>query len=87
MLADPSTKHYIANEQERNRTTSSSNIDDRTMREIYAHPFLMAVKADSAAFMCSYNLINGSWGGQSQKMINGILKTDWGYAGYLMSDW
>ncbi|KLT38343.1 putative beta-glucosidase [Cutaneotrichosporon oleaginosum] len=81
------TKHYIANEQERNRTTSSSNIDDRTMREIYAHPFLRAVQAHSAAFMCSYNLVNGSWASQNSKMINGILKTDWGYGGYIMSDW
>ncbi|GMK57421.1 hypothetical protein CspeluHIS016_0402550 [Cutaneotrichosporon spelunceum] len=81
------TKHYIGNEQERNRHTSSSNIDDRTLREIYAHPFLRAVQAESAAFMCSYNLINGSWAGQNSKTLNGILKTDWGYPGYVMSDW
>ncbi|BEI80764.1 hypothetical protein CcaverHIS002_0112930 [Cutaneotrichosporon cavernicola] len=81
------TKHYIGNEQERNRHTSSSNIDDRTMREIYAHPFLRAVQARSAAFMCSYNLLNGSWAGQNSKVMNGILKTDWGYPGYVMSDW
>lgn len=57
------------------------------MREIYAHPFLRAVQADVASFMCSYNLINGSWAGQNSKTVNGILKTDWGYAGYMMSDW
>lgn len=82
-----SVKHYIGNEQERNRTTSSSNIDDRTIREIYVHPFLRAVQADVAAFMCSYNLINGSWAGQNAKTLNGILKTDLGYGGYVMSDW
>lgn len=80
-------KHYIANEQERNRTTSSSNIDDRTMREVYVHPFLRAVQADVASVMCSYNLINGSWAGQNAKTLNGILKTDLGYGGYVMSDW
>ncbi len=80
-------KHYIGNEQERNRTTSSSNIDDRTIREIYSHPFLRAVQADVAAVMCSYNLINGSWACQNSKTQNGILKTDFGFQGYVMSDW
>ena len=80
-------KHYVGNEQERNRTTSSSNIDDRTMREIYSHPFLRAVQADVAAVMCSYNLVNGSWACQNSKTLNGILKTDFGFQGYVMSDW
>jgi beta-glucosidase len=80
-------KHYVGNEQERNRTTSSSNIDDRTMREIYTHPFLKAVQADVASVMCSYNLVNGSWACQNSKTLNGILKTDFGFQGYVMSDW
>jgi beta-glucosidase len=80
-------KHFIANEQERNRTTSSSNIDDRTTREIYGHPFLRAVQADVAAVMCSYNLVNGSWACQNPQMQNGLLKTDFGFGGYIMSDW
>ena len=82
-----SVKHYIANEQERNRTTSSSNIDDRTMREIYTHPFLRAVAADVASVMCSYNLVNNSWACQNEETLNGILKTDFGFQGYVMSDW
>ncbi|EIW72437.1 hypothetical protein TREMEDRAFT_41754 [Tremella mesenterica DSM 1558] len=80
-------KHFVGNEQERNRTTSSSNIDDRTLREIYTHPFLRAVAADVAAVMCSYNLINGSWACQDSKTLNGVLKTDFGFEGYVMSDW
>ncbi|KAK8865976.1 hypothetical protein IAR55_001126 [Kwoniella newhampshirensis] len=80
-------KHYVGNEQERNRTTSSSDIDDRTMREIYTHPFLRAVQADVASVMCSYNLINGSWACQNSETLNGILKTDFGFRGYVMSDW
>lgn len=74
-------KHYIGNEQERNRTTSSSNIDDRTLHEVYLHPFLRAVQADVASFMCSYNLVNGSWACQNAKTQNGILKTELGYGG------
>lgn len=74
-------KHFILNEQERNRTTSSSNVDDRTLHEFYLHPFLRAVQADVASFMCSYNLINGSWACQDSKTQNGILKTELGFGG------
>ncbi|WVQ75624.1 hypothetical protein IAR50_005253 [Cryptococcus sp. DSM 104548] len=80
-------KHYVGNEQERNRTTSSSNIDDRTLREVYTHPFLRAVQADVASVMCSYNLVNGSWACQDSKTLNGVLKTDFGFQGYVQSDW
>ncbi|KIR74944.1 beta-glucosidase [Cryptococcus deuterogattii CA1014] len=80
-------KHYVGNEQERNRTTESSNIDDRTLREIYTHPFLRAVQADVASVMCSYNLINGSWACQNSKTLNSLLKTDFGFQGYVVSDW
>jgi beta-glucosidase-like glycosyl hydrolase len=48
-------KHLIANEEEHNRTRSSSNLDDRTMHEIYLHPFLKAVQAEVATVMCSYS--------------------------------
>lgn len=82
-----SVKHYVGNEQEHSRTTSSSNIDDRTMREIYTHPFLKAVQADVASVMCSYNLVNDSWACQNPEILNGILKTDFGFQGYVMSDW
>ncbi|WVQ97414.1 hypothetical protein IAU59_004527 [Kwoniella sp. CBS 9459] len=80
-------KHFIGNEQERNRTTSTSQIDDRTFREIYSHPFLRAIQADVASVMCSYNLLNGSWACQNSEILNGVLKTDFGFQGYVMSDW
>ncbi|WVF70507.1 hypothetical protein IAT40_005297 [Kwoniella sp. CBS 6097] len=80
-------KHFIANEQERNRTTSTSQLDDRTFREIYSHPFLKAIHADVASVMCSYNLLNGSWACQNSEILNGVLKTDFGFQGYVMSDW
>lgn len=82
-----SVKHFVGNEQEHSRTTSTSNIDDRTMREIYTHPFLRAVAVDVASVMCSYNLINGTWACQNPEALNGILKTDLGFQGYVMSDW
>nr|XP_019000489.1 beta-glucosidase [Kwoniella mangroviensis CBS 8507]OCF63950.1 beta-glucosidase [Kwoniella mangroviensis CBS 8507] len=80
-------KHFIGNEQERNRTTSISQLTDRTMREIYSHPFLKAVQADVSSVMCSYNLLNGTWACENSELLNGILKEDFGFQGYVMSDW
>lgn len=95
-------KHWIGNEQETarnpvytvNGTTTdtdvaavSSNIDDRTIHELYMWPFANAVKANAAAFMCSYQRINGSYGCQNSKSQNGLLKTELGFQGYIMSDW
>ncbi|KAK0473186.1 beta-glucosidase [Armillaria novae-zelandiae] len=80
-------KHYINNEQEHFRDTSSSDVDDRTQHEIYAHPFLRSVQANVASVMCSYNQINGSFACENDKTLNGILKTEFGFPGYVMSDW
>ncbi|KAK0465357.1 glycoside hydrolase family 3 protein [Desarmillaria tabescens] len=68
-------KHYINNEQEHFRETSSSD-----QHEIYAHPFLRAIQANVAAVMCSY--INGSFACENDKTLNGILKTEFGFPGY-----
>ncbi|KAF8649775.1 hypothetical protein AX16_005541 [Volvariella volvacea WC 439] len=80
-------KHYINNEQEHFRETSSSVVDDRTQHELYAAPFLRSVQANVAAVMCSYNQINGSYACENDKMLNGILKGEFGFPGYVMSDW
>ncbi|KAF9569768.1 beta-glucosidase [Agrocybe pediades] len=80
-------KHYINNEQENARETSSSNVDDRTQHEIYALPFLRSVQANVASVMCSYNQINGSFACENDKMLNGVLKQEFGFPGYVMSDW
>lgn len=80
-------KHYIANEQELNRETMSSNVDDRTMHELYLWPFADAVHANVASVMCSYNKLNGSWACESDKAQNGLLKKELGFQGYILSDW
>lgn len=81
-------KHYIGNEQELNRETMSSNIDDRTMHELYLWPFADAVKANVASVMCSYNKLNGStWACENEKSLNGLLKGELDFQGYVMSDW
>lgn len=91
-------KHYIGNEQETQRNPSvkedgttieavSSNIDDRTMHEVYLWPFQNAVKAGVSSLMCSYNRLNGTYGCQNSKILNGLLKEELGFQGYVMSDW
>jgi beta-glucosidase len=94
-------KHFIGNEQETQRNpvfvngsldeaqfdAVSANIDDRTIHELYLWPFANAVRANCAAFMCSYNRLNGTYGCQNSKTLNGLLKTELGFQGYVMSDW
>ncbi|KAI3572444.1 glycoside hydrolase superfamily [Fusarium oxysporum f. sp. albedinis] len=88
-----SIKHYIANEQETNRMPSengesvSSNIDDKTMHELYLWPFQDAVRAGTSNIMCSYNRINNSYGCANSKTQNGILKGELGFQGFIVSDW
>ncbi|KAJ5351480.1 hypothetical protein N7452_000454 [Penicillium brevicompactum] len=92
-----SLKHFIVNEQETNRNpfanTSpqveavSSNVDDKTMHELYLWPFQDALKAGSANIMCSYQRINNSYGCANSKTLNGILKTELGFQGFVITDW
>jgi beta-glucosidase len=65
----------------------SENADDRTTHELYLWPFADAVKAGVASVMCSYNRINGTYGCQNSKTLNGLLKDELGFQGYVMSDW
>ncbi|KAJ8517606.1 hypothetical protein ONZ45_g5248 [Pleurotus djamor] len=80
-------KHYINNEQEHKRTTSTSDVNDRTQHEIYAHPFLRSAMAGVASVMCSYNQINGTYACENDKMLNDVLKREIGFQGFVMSDW
>src|SRR5271166_1046892 len=81
-------KHYALNNQEFNRHNVSSDVDERTLREIYLPAFEAAVtKAHVDAVMDSYNLINGVHATQSEFLNLKVLKGDWGFKGILMSDW
>ncbi|KAI3390563.1 hypothetical protein diail_9198 [Diaporthe ilicicola] len=86
-------KHLIANEQETwrrpyNDTEAvSSNIDDKTMHELYLWPFMDGVRAGAVTAMCSYNRVNNSYGCQNSKLMNGLLKTELGFQGFVVSDW
>ncbi len=81
-------KHYAGNNQEWDRYNVSSDIDERTLQEIYLPAFKAAVKEGGAgAVMNSYNLINGVHATQNEHLNNEILKGAWGFDGILMSDW
>jgi beta-glucosidase len=81
-------KHYAVNSQEYNRHNVSSDVDERTMREIYLPAFEAAVtKGHVDAVMNSYNLINGVHATQNDFLNLKVLKGEWGFQGILMSDW
>jgi beta-glucosidase len=79
-------KHYIANEQELDRHTSSSDIDGRTLREVYNQPFAIAIaKGHPGGIMCSYNQVNGAFACENP-VLNNLLKGADGFRGYVTSD-
>ncbi|KAJ3543586.1 hypothetical protein NM208_g2302 [Fusarium decemcellulare] len=94
-------KHFIGNEQEHFRIASeaaavgagnvseslSSDIDDKTMHELYMWPFADAIRAGVGSVMCSYQQLNNSYGCQNSKLLNGLLKSELGFQGFVMSDW
>ncbi|KAL2012407.1 hypothetical protein VTN00DRAFT_5125 [Thermoascus crustaceus] len=86
-------KHFIGNEQEMYRMSSviqrgySSNIDDRTLHELYLWPFAEGVRAGVGSVMTAYNDVNGSACSQNSKLLNGVLKDELGFQGFVMTDW
>ncbi|KAL5040748.1 hypothetical protein BDW71DRAFT_201916 [Aspergillus fruticulosus] len=92
------SKHYIGNEQETQRSNTflengteiqaiSSNIDDRTLHELYLWPFADAIKAGTASVMCSYNRLNQTYACENPKILTDILRKELGFEGYVVSDW
>mgnify|MGYP000154682528 CR=1 FL=1 len=83
-----SVKHFAANSQEHRRMSSDSVVDERTLREIYYPAFESAVKKGKAwTVMCSYNQVNGEFASQNRSLLTDLLRGEWGFDGYVMSDW
>ena len=83
-----SLKHFAANSQEFRRMTSSSEVDERALREIYLSAFEYAVKKSSPyTVMCSYNRINGTYAAENRRLLTEILRNEWGFDGIVVSDW
>ena len=83
-----SLKHFAANNQEYQRLTINTIVDKRTLREIYLPAFETAVKkAKPWTVMCAYNKLNGYYGSENHRMLTKILKNEWGFDGFVVSDW
>ncbi|RKP45945.1 beta-glucosidase family protein [Trinickia fusca] len=81
-------KHYVGNEQETNRFGGNSQIDERTLRELYLLPFEIALKKGQPGnVMCSYNRLNGDYACENRHVLSDILKNEWHFAGQVQSDW
>lgn len=80
-------KHFAANEQETNRMTIQTTVDRQVLRELYLLPFEMAVKDGKAAsIMCAYNYVSGQSSCENRALLTDILRKDWGFTGYVQSD-
>ena len=81
-------KHFVGNDTEFERYTVSSNIDERTLREIYLLPFEMAIKeANAKVVMSAYNKLNNIYCSSHESLLIEILKDEWEFDGYVVSDW
>src|SRR5512134_2895132 len=81
-------KHFVANDQEYERFSMSSEVDERTLREIYLEPFRIAIRNSNPwSVMSSYNRVNGKYACENDHILLEILKGEWKYDGIVMSDW
>ncbi|WP_239525964.1 glycoside hydrolase family 3 C-terminal domain-containing protein [Microbacterium sp. B35-30] len=83
-----SVKHFAANNQETDRMRVSSDVDERTLREIYFPAFERVVReAQPATVMCSYNRVNGIFSSENRWLLTDVLRNEWGFGGAVVSDW
>lgn len=80
-------KHFALNSMETARFKNNVEIDERTLREVYLPHFRKVVENDVASFMSAYNKVRGEWCGENRYLLTTILKQEWGFQGFVTSDW
>jgi beta-glucosidase len=81
-------KHFVANDAEFERNTMSSDVDERTLRELYLRPFELAVRDGGVlSVMTGYNRVNGRFSTENAELLTSILRDEWGFEGTVMTDW
>ena len=80
-------KHFALNSQETARFKNDVQIDERTLREVYLPHFKKVVEHDVGSFMSAYNKMRGDWCGENRHLLTTILREDWGFPGFVTSDW
>jgi beta-glucosidase len=81
-------KHYVLNDTDNNRMQANPNVDMQTLHENYSRPFEITVKkGDPACIMAAYNMVNGTHCTENKSILGDILRTQWGWGGFVVSDW
>ncbi|GAA3475460.1 beta-glucosidase H [Nonomuraea roseola] len=80
-------KHFVANDFETDRFTVDVRVSDKVLREAYLAPFERVVRAGAWGLMTAYNSVNGTTMTEHSELVNGVLKQEWGFDGYVVSDW
>lgn len=81
-------KHFVANDQEKEKNTVDVRVSDRALREIYMKPFQLAIRHSTpASVMSSYSKVQGVSCSEDPKLLQGVLRKEWAYDGLILSDW
>ncbi len=80
-------KHFVANEQERDRNRIDVDVGERALREVYLTPFRRAVDAGAGAVMAAYNRVDGEHATANERLLTDLLREEWGFEGVVVSDW